>query len=64
METIWRENQFSLSLDQSLITAIENEARWMIKNKLTAEKSMPNFPDFISEDALKAIKPNAVNIIR
>jgi NitT/TauT family transport system substrate-binding protein len=63
-ETIWRENQFSLSLDQSLITAMEDEARWMIKNKLTPKKNMPNFPDFISEDALKAIKPNAVNIIR
>jgi NitT/TauT family transport system substrate-binding protein len=63
-ETIWEENQFSLSLDQSLIIAMEDEARWMIKNKLTSEKSMPNFLDYIHEDALKAIKPNAVNIIR
>jgi NitT/TauT family transport system substrate-binding protein len=64
METIWSENQFSLSLDQSLITAMEDEARWMIKNKLTKEKNVPNFLDYIYEDGLKAVKPEAVNIIR
>ena len=63
-ETIWSENQFSLSLDQSLITAMEDEARWMIKNRLTSEKTVPNFLDYIYEDGLKAVKPEAVNIIR
>jgi len=63
-ETIWSENQFSLSLDQSLITAMEDEARWMIKNKLTREKTVPDFVNHIYLDGLKAIKPEAVNIIR
>ncbi len=63
-ETIWSENQFSLSLDQSLIAAMEDEARWMIKNNLTTEKKVPNFLDYIYEDGLKAIKPEAVKIIR
>ena len=64
METIWPRYQFSLALNQSLITAMEDEARWMIKNNLTTEKQVPNFLDYICEDALKAIKPEAVNIIR
>jgi len=64
METVWSQNQFSLSLDQSLITAMEDEARWMIKNNLTTEKQVPNFLDYIYEDGLKAINPEAVNIIR
>jgi NitT/TauT family transport system substrate-binding protein len=64
MEIIWPRYQFSLSLDQSLITAMEDEARWMIKNKLTKEKTVPNFLDYIYEDALQALKPEAVNIIR
>lgn len=63
-ETIWSENQFSLSLDQSLITAMEDEARWMIKNSLTSEKEVPDFLRYIYEDALKAVRPEAVNIIR
>jgi NitT/TauT family transport system substrate-binding protein len=64
MNTVWGQNQFSLSLDQSLITAMEDEARWMITNNLTAEKKVPNFLDYIREDELKAIKPESVNIIR
>lgn len=64
METVWQQNQFSLSLDQSLITAMEDEARWMISNNLTTEKKVPNFLDYIHEDELKTIKPDSVNIIR
>ncbi len=63
-ETIWSENQFSLSLDQSLILAMEDEARWMIKNTLTTEKQIPDFLNYIYVDGLKAVKPEAVNIIR
>jgi len=63
METIWSQNQYGLTLDQSLIVAMEDEARWMIKNNLTDERQVPNFLDYIYEDALKAVKPEAVNII-
>ena len=54
----------SFSLDQSLITAMEDEARWMIKNNLTTEKQVPDFLNYIYVDGLKAVKPGAVNIIR
>jgi NitT/TauT family transport system substrate-binding protein len=64
LAVIWPRYQFSLSLDQSLITAMEDEARWMIKNNLTPEKKVPDFLKYIHEDALKAVKPEAVNIIR
>lgn len=64
METAWSQNQFSLTLDRSLILAMEDEARWMISNGLTAEKTVPNFLDYIYEDGLRAIKPETVNIIR
>ena len=64
METVWSQNQFSLSLDQSLIVAMEDEARWMIKNDLTTEKQVPNFVDHIfTKMVLKQVKPEAVNII-
>ena len=64
MESAWSRDQFLLSLDQSLIVAMEDQARWMIDNNLTTEKQVPNFNDYIYEDALKEIKPEAVNIIR
>ncbi len=62
--SIWSQNQFGLSLDQSMITAMEDEARWMIANNLTTEEQVPDFDNYIYEDALKAVKPEAVNIIR
>jgi NitT/TauT family transport system substrate-binding protein len=64
MEIIWPRYHFALSLDQSLIFAMEDEARWMIKNNLTTEKKVPDFTNYIYLDGLKAIKPEAVNIIR
>jgi NitT/TauT family transport system substrate-binding protein len=63
-ETIWSENQFSLSLDQSLITAMEDEARWMIRNDRTNAKQVPDFLEYIHEAGLKTIRPEAVSIIR
>jgi NitT/TauT family transport system substrate-binding protein len=64
VDRIWPEHQFSLSLDQSLITAMEDEARWMINNNLTKEKQVPDFLNYIYIDGLKAVKPEAANIIR
>jgi NitT/TauT family transport system substrate-binding protein len=64
MEIIWPRYQFALSLDQALILAMEDEARWMIKNNLTSGKQVPDFMNHIYIDGLKAVKPEAVNIIR
>jgi NitT/TauT family transport system substrate-binding protein len=64
MDAVWRQNQFSLTLDQSLITAMEDEARWMIANNLTNGTAVPDFREYVSTDGLKAVKPGAVNVIR
>jgi ABC-type nitrate/sulfonate/bicarbonate transport system substrate-binding protein len=62
METVWSQNQFSLSLDQSLILAMEDEARWLISNNLTTEKTVPNFLDYLDTAGLKSVKPGSVHI--
>jgi NitT/TauT family transport system substrate-binding protein len=64
IDMVWPQYTFSLSLDRSLIAAMEDEARWMIKNNLTTEKTVPNFSDYIYENGLKAVKPESVNFIR
>ena len=64
IDAIWPEYQLSVSLDQGLIAAMEDEARWMIRNNLTNEKTVPDFGNYIYTDGLKAIRPEAVNIIR
>ena len=57
------QNQFALSLDQSLVAAMEDEARWMITKNLTSEKSVPDFLKYIYMDGLKAVEPEAVRIM-
>lgn len=64
MKDAWERNQFSLSLELSLLVAMNDEARWMIDNELTTEKTVPDFYDYIYLDGLKAVKPEAVNITR
>jgi NitT/TauT family transport system substrate-binding protein len=64
MDTVWQQNQFTLSLDQSLVLAMEDEARWMIANNLTDATSVPDFRDYLYPDGLEAVKPGSVNIIR
>jgi NitT/TauT family transport system substrate-binding protein len=61
---IWANTRFSLSLDQSLITAMEDEGRWMINNNLTDEKAIPDYYDYLYLDGLEEVRPESVNIIR
>ena len=63
MVKAWSENDFSLSLDQSLLLAMQDEAQWLISNHLTNATTVPNFINYVYEDGLKSVKPSAVNII-
>jgi NitT/TauT family transport system substrate-binding protein len=53
-----------LSLDQSLILALEDESQWAIKSKLTSASKVPNFLHYIHFDGLMSVKPTAVHIIK
>jgi len=64
MQAVWERNQYSLTLNESLIAAMEDEARWLIANGLTTDASIPDFTDYIWEAGLKEVRPDAVNIIR
>jgi NitT/TauT family transport system substrate-binding protein len=63
MAKVWGKNEFSLSLDQSLVSAMEDEARWMIGNNLTNATVPPDFLNYIYLEGLEAVKPQSVNII-
>ncbi len=64
MGNIWMDHHWALSLDYSLVVAMTDEARWMIKNNLTTQKQAPDFVNFIYLDGLKTVKPEAVDISR
>ena len=59
----WAESRYEVRLDQDLLTLMEAEAQWMIRNNLTEKKEMPNYLDMLYLKGLKAVKPEAVGII-
>ena len=63
VQSVWSRNQFSISLSQSMLLAMEDEARWMISNNLTNVTLIPDFLNYIYIDGLQGVKSEAVNII-
>jgi sulfonate transport system substrate-binding protein len=64
LRDIWGDTTFAVSLDQSLILALEDESRWAVKNSLVKGAKAANYLDYIHLDGLKAVKPEAVRILR
>jgi NitT/TauT family transport system substrate-binding protein len=52
-----------LFLDQGLLLAMEDQARWMIRNKLTDKTGLPNYLDYIDAEVLAKVDPKAVRLI-
>jgi ABC-type nitrate/sulfonate/bicarbonate transport system substrate-binding protein len=63
LESVWPNYQYTVTLDQSFIVLMQDEARWLISNNLTNTTTTPNFTNFVYPDGLKSVKPDAVNII-
>ncbi|WP_422949943.1 ABC transporter substrate-binding protein [Undibacterium sp. TC4M20W] len=61
--TAWNTYRFEIGLDQGLLLALEDQARWAIKNKLTNKTEVPNYLDYIYLDGMEKVKPSAVTII-
>ena len=55
---------FGISLDQSLLVGWDDIASWAIENKFTDKTKFPNYLNYICLEALKAVKPKSITIIR
>jgi ABC-type nitrate/sulfonate/bicarbonate transport system substrate-binding protein len=62
--SVWDDFMYQLSLDQSLLTSLEDEARWVIKNRMTPQTRVPNYLPYVDPDGMKAVKPEAATIIK
>lgn len=60
----WGKYNPSVGLPQSLLLAMEDEARWAVANKLVDGDRIPNYLDYFYFDALDAEKPDSVTVIR
>jgi len=63
VDALWDNYNYQLALDQSILRTLENEAQWAMENNLTAATKVPDYRNYISAEALKKVKPEAVKII-
>jgi len=64
VEDAWAIVTSRVTLDQALLLDFEDQARWVLKNKLGTSTTMPYFLDYIYVDGLATAKPEAVRIVR
>ena len=65
IEWIWSDFDYRMSLDQSLVTTLEAEARWAQREgHVDATKRIGNFLDFVHPAALRQAVPGAVTLMR
>jgi len=60
----WPRRPLRVSLDQSLLSRLETQARWAIRNKLVNGNSVPNYLNVIDLRGLDAVKPRAITVVR
>lgn len=63
VQLVLEKTVLQVRLDQGLLTLMEAEAQWMIRNNLVSKREMPNYLDMIYWQGLETIKPEAVGII-
>ena len=63
LKAFWPYYQFEVTLDQSLLLALEDETRWAIKNKLTERTEPVNYLNHLYLDAMTAVSPATVTVI-
>jgi ABC-type nitrate/sulfonate/bicarbonate transport system substrate-binding protein len=59
----WARTRFRVRLDQELLTLMEDEARWAIRNKLVDAQKVPNYLNLLYLEGLEKIRPEAVSVI-
>lgn len=63
VDYFWQKTTYNVSLQQSMILTMEEQARFLINAKATAQTTVPNYLDYIYFDALEKVEPNAISII-
>jgi NitT/TauT family transport system substrate-binding protein len=63
LKDLWPSYRFAITLDQGLLLALEDQTRWVFKNKLSESTDMPNYLNHVYLDGLEAVAPESVTVI-
>ncbi|HEY8878669.1 MAG TPA: ABC transporter substrate-binding protein [Roseateles sp.] len=56
--------EFRLSLDQTLLSTLEAESRWAMREGLVENRTMPDYLDLMRTEPLKALDSRAMTLIK
>jgi NitT/TauT family transport system substrate-binding protein len=60
----WDNYEFSLSLPQDLLVAMEAGARWRMATGMSPKQPMPNYVQNVDATAMDKVRPTAITLIR
>ena len=60
---IWPDIDYTMSLDQSFLKSLENEARWMAEKNSVVDQKPRNFLDIIYAKPLRQLFPKSVTLV-
>ena len=64
LDRLWPWLDLRVRLSQSLLLAMEDQARWAVEGRWVENVAMPNYLKFVRLDAMLSVKPSAVSVIR
>lgn len=64
LETVWQDFNFRVDLQQSQIMTLEEQSQWAMERGYVERRAMPNFLPNLYLDALLAVLPERVTVVR
>jgi ABC-type nitrate/sulfonate/bicarbonate transport system substrate-binding protein len=64
IDYVWSLHNLYVSLPQALMFALEQQAEWHVRRKLTGARTIPNYLDFVATDSLREIRASSIGIVK
>jgi NitT/TauT family transport system substrate-binding protein len=64
LQDTWADARLSVTLDQSLLLALEDGSRWAMKGGLVPPRPIPDFREFVYLEGLRSLRPEAVRLVK
>ena len=63
MAQMFNPQDYTVSLDQAMLLALDDQSRWAMQKRLVATRPMPNYLAFMKYQYLESVLPSAVTIV-
>lgn len=63
VKSLWTEMDYELSLSERMLTLLEEQTRWMIRNKI-ADTTIQSMEQFINFSPLEEVNPDGITVVR